>query len=361
MASNIKIEVVPGKPGVNGSSAGPKPARADRVSLSIPEVFSLSVAVADRRGMPRESHAFFGQQIVWLEQRGLPAFTAMLDDVLKHKDRPWNERTPQKTGTGQYRFDCPFISGMMLEKEFDDLVVAAPGKWGRIAGPSVPFLLLSRIAGYAERIGQPIHVGWLKGTPPKIEAETVVDGDRLASIGDGDAMLHAEGIAFRRLDGDMPRQATGAERDSISISKAALTALSLYLGDSEDQADPVTAFGRDNKTIALLKELSSADLSNLSFVARSRIGDTEGETSKVSALPEDIVLKTGADTANFRLFSHLVDMGWMEPRESNDSSGDPSLNSRNFGWTEKGKRLLPQLYYFYMDRHFPENQGQSAT
>ena len=347
------------KPNGNDSALVPGGPQSNRTSLSMSDVFYFSVAIADRRGWPQESQPFFGQQIVWLEERGLPGLTAMFDDTMRHLETPWNERLPKPGLEGRERLDCPFLCGGMLEGSFEDLLTVDEGQWGRIDGPSVPFLLLPRIAGYAKKTGKPVHLGWLVGTPPTIEAQSIVDGDRLVSIGQETAVMNAEGIAFRHFDDVMPEEATATIREIRPIPGAELRSIAAYIGEvaNDDPAPTIELLGRDDATVELLKKLSKGDVAALRYAAWSRFDDTESDESgneKARMIQFDsAVQSTDKASPNFALFERLVVLGWMRPQTCDGV--DDTL--REFAWTERGFRLLPQFFSNYMRAFYPAHQG----
>ncbi|MEM8839924.1 MAG: hypothetical protein AAGE89_17685, partial [Pseudomonadota bacterium] len=148
----------------NNVSTG-EDADSSNVELAISQVFHLAKAAFIARGFPDNGIELIANQIAWLEARRLPALTCLTAEFTYHNTGVWNQRQPRPDSNNQMVFDCPFISGIILEDYFDQLVHPDPDEVKGIMGPTNPLLVVPRVARYAQKIGAPIHVYFKGGEP----------------------------------------------------------------------------------------------------------------------------------------------------------------------------------------------------
>ncbi|MEM8839258.1 MAG: hypothetical protein AAGE89_14280 [Pseudomonadota bacterium] len=126
--------------------------------------------------------------------------------------------------------------------------------------------------------------------------------------------------------------------------------------------------GWEEDTQRLIRNLSKADISILIGAKRAHEGNlpqsknNEPDTGDVKAYQDrpNMVHMTTKDSANAALFKRLETKGWMEegspdfPPEIPDELRESTVE---YGWTEKGARLLPQLlaYYFASGNTSPDH------
>jgi len=199
------------------------------VNLTLNQVFHLAKAAFEARGFPRSGVEFLAEQIAWLEARGLPALTCLTAEFTILSKGVWSERQPKPSANNQLVFDCPFISGVILEDYFEQLVDIDPNEIKGIMGPTSPLLILPRIARYSEKIGVPVQMYFKSGEPIEIVGCITTDGDKILVEGDVGRFFVSTGLSFSRSETPLPDQAHGPIFERATIGEDWMLSLAEFI------------------------------------------------------------------------------------------------------------------------------------
>lgn len=313
-----------GKTDDDGAPTGDAPIR-----LSLMEVYLLAYAAAVARGLPDRIPDAVGQRVLWLEARGLPGTIALAREFL-------NNRSTDPRDRGR---DCPLIAGAMMIDQFPALVSDDPSRPHAIDGPSNGVLILPLVAHYSATIGEPVRVSWLMGDPPEIKAQTVVDGDRVITVGELPALLFNTGVAFAR-HGEPLEEGLGASVQEAVVPNDVFEPYLSFIGRPRiDMLFQVRhALTEVPEIVEGLRSLSAGDRSTL-------------ETAATLSNDSPVSLITTQGSGNDVLWSRICDFGWLTRSES-EGAGPQGSIVRTYVMTDLGRAALPMLLHAF-DRFKP--------
>jgi len=122
--------------------------------------------------------------------------------------------------------------------------------------------------------------------------------------------------------------------------------------------------GWDEPTQAILRTLSRGDLSILQgAVAHSRceLENQKDVQTENGYFPDDRMTFMTSDTPISKIYAHLTERGWMESQPVDPKILEALPTTRNYGLTDKGRRLLGQLLaYFFANNPMPPAPGETT-
>jgi hypothetical protein len=196
----------------------PTPAAQGPAQLPMAEVSRLSIAASRRRGFPEDALEEVAWRVVWLERRGLPGLRAMIREYAANRGTPLQSRVGSQGADGIFRWGCPLIAGTLLLDQFDELMALDPRGAKAISGPDNGVLLLPKVAQYAGPRGLLIRVSWV--IDGQIRAQSFVDGYRVATLGDPEALLENTQVGFAPHLDDAPAEMRAGHLEQMLLPAA---------------------------------------------------------------------------------------------------------------------------------------------
>lgn len=199
--------------------------RLDSIRLTMDEIARYCVAAARWRGFPEDSHTMIARRVVFLERRGLPGFGALIREMTLFSSETLQQRASLTRPNGQSHSRCPIMTAAIISDDLDQFTSLAPDQVSVIPAPSNPVLLLPKLADYAGPSGKLVMATFYVDRQPV--ARAVVDGHRLAYMGDANAFMEADhlGISCFPEEGDVPATLSAGYLDEIEMPLQPLTQL----------------------------------------------------------------------------------------------------------------------------------------
>ncbi len=299
---------------------GSEPPETDMpVGLQTPEAEFFIHYIASVRGYPRDAWTMISDDILWLETRGLPAFTPFAQEAMAHHPTPLRDRSEND----------PIVAGVQVASMFDEMIQGDQTQIACVGFPDQAFLLLPRMARMAQERGQTVLVALTYNGA--ISARCLVDQGRLAVEGDIENIVAANGIGLSRYTRTMPQTFLDADRDIVLVPKPVMEQVILYTKDhpAPSRAAPLAQMLGDEDLATRLQALSKGELSTHAAIAFQH---------------PDSVLMTTRDSANGKFCQALTRLGWMA--EVDDPSLEhlpPGTSAVTYQLTDLGRHKMPEF------------------